>query len=78
VSVGFPIPAPTFRRRSGAPQHRRARPPADVAKRARVPDRYLSSADGERDALTVLKLLSFEEQIFVYVPDGELKTGRRF
>jgi hypothetical protein len=32
----------------------------------------------ERDALTVLKLLYFQEQIFVYVADGELKTEHSF
>ena len=46
---------------------------------------YLSSVDSDRDALTVLKLLAFQEQIHVFVEDGELKTehsfalaGRRF
>jgi hypothetical protein len=31
-----------------------------------------------RDALTVLKLLFFQEQIFVYVDDGELRTDHSF
>jgi hypothetical protein len=41
--------------------------------------------DSERDALTVLKLLAFQEQIHVFVAEGELRTehsfslaGRRF
>lgn len=34
--------------------------------------------DSERDALTVLKLLYFQERIFVYVVDGELKTDHSF
>jgi hypothetical protein len=34
--------------------------------------------DSERDALTVLKLLYFQEQISVYVADGELKTEHSF
>jgi hypothetical protein len=42
------------------------------------PGHYLSSIDTERDALTVLKLLYFQEQIFVYVADGELKTEQSF
>jgi hypothetical protein len=42
------------------------------------PGHYLSSVDTERDALTVLKLLYFQEQIFVHVVDGELKTEHSF
>jgi hypothetical protein len=42
------------------------------------PGHYLSSVDSERDALTVLKLLYFQERIFVYVADGELKTDHSF
>jgi hypothetical protein len=42
------------------------------------PGHYLSSVDSERDALTVLTLLSFQEQIFVYVADGELRTEHSF
>jgi hypothetical protein len=39
---------------------------------------YLSSVDSERDGLTVLKLLYFQEHIFVYVAEGELKTDHSF
>ena len=39
---------------------------------------YLSSVDSERDALTVLKLLYFQERIFVYVAEGELRTDHSF
>jgi hypothetical protein len=42
------------------------------------PGHYLSSVDSERDALTVLKQLYFEERIFVYVADGDLKTDHSF
>ena len=42
------------------------------------PGHYLSSVDSERDALTVLKLLAFEECIDVYVSDGELRTDHSF
>jgi hypothetical protein len=42
------------------------------------PGHYLSSVDSERDALTVIKLLSFEERIHVLVRDGELRTEHSF
>jgi hypothetical protein len=78
VSVGFPIPSANFTatlepRNTG--QH-------DLLLTSRselpLPGHYLSSVDSERDALTVLKLLYFQEQIFVYVADGELKTDHSF
>src|SRR4051794_19169234 len=78
VSVGFPIPSGNFTAtllprnvggreflltsRSGLP----------------FPGHYLSSVDGDRDALTVLKLLAFEEEIHVFVADGELRTDHSF
>ena len=40
------------------------------------PGHYLSSVDSERDALTVLKLLYFQEQIFVYVADVDATVER--
>jgi hypothetical protein len=49
-----------------------------VKSRPRLPGHYLSSVNSERDALTVLKLLYFQERIFVYVADGELKTDHSF
>ena len=42
------------------------------------PGHYLSSVDSERDALTVLKLLSFQEEIHVHVADEELRTDHSF
>jgi hypothetical protein len=42
------------------------------------PGHYLSSVDSERDALTVIKLLSFNERIHVYVHEGELETDHSF
>ena len=42
------------------------------------PGHYLSSVDSERDALTVLKLLAFQEEISVFVTAGELKTDHSF
>ncbi|MGE5635623.1 MAG: hypothetical protein ACM3UV_01595 [Nocardioidaceae bacterium] len=78
VSVGFPIPGANFTatllpRNSG--EH-------DLVLTSRTelayPGHYLSSVDSERDALTVLKLLSFQEEIYVFFADGELKTDHSF
>jgi hypothetical protein len=78
VSVGFPIPSANFTatllpQNSG--QH-------DFVLTSRTElastGHYLSSVDSERDALTVLKLLYFQERIFVYVADGELRTDHSF
>ena len=78
VSVGFPIPNANFTatllpRNVG--EH-------DFVLTSRTelefPGHYLSSVDSERDALTVLKLLYFQEQIFVYVVDRELRTEHSF
>jgi hypothetical protein len=78
VSVGFPIPSANFTATLlpfNAGEH-------DFVLTSRTeldfPGHYLSSVDSERDALTVLKLLYFQEQIFVYVADGELKTDHSF
>jgi len=82
VSVGFPIPSANFTvtlepRNTG--EH-------DLLLTSRsklaFPGHYLSSVDSERDALTVLKLLSFHEQIHVYVrrwrpPDRPQFLSRR-
>jgi len=78
VSVCFPLPSANFTatlepRNSG--EH-------DLLltsdSKLAYPGHYLSSVDSERDALTVVKLLSFREQIHVYVADGELKTDHSF
>jgi hypothetical protein len=78
VSVGFPIPSANFTATllpCNAGEH-------DFVLTSRTelpyPGHYLSSVDSERDALTVLKLLYFEERIFVYVADGDLKTDHSF
>jgi hypothetical protein len=78
VSVGFPIPSANFTATllpRNAGEH-------DFVLTSRTdlefPGHYLSSVDSERDALTVLKLLSFHEQIFVFVADGELRTDHSF
>jgi hypothetical protein len=78
VSVGFPIPSANF---TATLLPRNARD-HDLLLTSRTelpfPGHYLSSVDSERDALTVLKLLYFEEQIYVYVANGELKTDHSF
>jgi hypothetical protein len=79
VSVGFPIPSSNFTatllpRNAGAHDF-------ELTSRSELPfpGHYLSSVDGERDALTVIKLLSFEERIEVWVTDaGELRTDHSF
>ncbi len=78
VSVGFPIPSANFTATllpENTGEH-------DFVLTSRselaFTGHYLSSVDSERDALTVLKLLYFQEQIFVYVADGELKTDHSF
>jgi hypothetical protein len=78
VSVGFPIPSANFT----ATLEPRNADEHDLLLTSRsqlaFPGHYLSSVDSERDALTVLKLLAFEEQIHVYVTGGELKTDHSF
>jgi hypothetical protein len=78
VSVGFPIPSANFTATllpQNAGEH-------DFVLTSRTelefPGHYLSSVDSERDALTVLKLLYFQEHIFVSVAEGELKTDHSF
>ena len=78
VSVGFPIPSANFTATllpRNAGKH-------DLLLTSRTelafPGHYLSSVDSERDALTVLKLLYFQELIFVHVADGELRTDHSF
>jgi hypothetical protein len=78
VSVGFPIPSANFTATllpCNAGEH-------DLVLKSLTelafPGHYLSSVDSERDALTVLKLLYFQERIYVYVADGDLKTEHSF
>jgi hypothetical protein len=78
VSVGFPIPGSNFTAtlepRNEGDGEFVLTSSSDLA----FPGHYLSSVDSERDALTVLKLLSFEERIHVLVVDGELRTEHSF
>jgi hypothetical protein len=79
VSVGFPIPSANFTAtlepRNAGEHDLVLTSRSDLA----FPGHYLSSVDSERDALTVLKLLSFHEEIDVYVDAaGELRTDHCF
>jgi hypothetical protein len=78
VSVGFPIPSANFT----ATLLPRNAGESDFLLTSRTglpfPGHYLSSVDGDRDALTVLKLLAFEEEIHVFVEDGALRTNHSF
>ena len=78
VSVGFPIPSANFT----ATLEPRNAGEHDLLLTSRTdlpyPGHYLSSVDSERDALTVLKLLSFHEQILVSAIDGELRAEHSF
>jgi hypothetical protein len=78
VSVGFPIPSANFTATllpRNADEHNFV-----LTSRTELefPGHYLSSVDSERDALTVLKLLYFQERILVYVTDGELRADHSF
>jgi hypothetical protein len=79
VSVGFPIPSANFTA-TLLPRNAGDR---DLLLTSRTdlpfPGHYLSSVDSERDALTVIKLLSFHEEIHVHLDDdGDLKTDHSF
>ncbi|MEA2157564.1 MAG: hypothetical protein QOE11_3704 [Solirubrobacteraceae bacterium] len=79
VSVGFPIPSANFTATllpGNAGEHG-----FELTSRTDLPftGHYLSSVDSERDALTVIKLLAFDELIEVYVTgDGELRSDHSF
>ena len=79
VSVGFPIPGSNFTAtllpRNAAEHDFELTSRTDLP----FPGHYLSSVAAECDALTVIKLLSFEERIHVWVTDeGELRTAHSF
>jgi len=78
VSVGFPIPNANFT--ATLLPRNAGRHDLELTSRTDLPypGHYLSSVDSERDALTVLKLLYFQERIYVYVAEGELKTDHSF
>jgi hypothetical protein len=76
VSVGFPIPSSNFT--ATLEPHNVGGDGLELSSRSSLeyPGHYLSAFDG--DALTVLKLLAFNERIHVHVDDGELKTEHSF
>jgi hypothetical protein len=78
VSVGFPIPSANFT--ATLLPYNVGEHDFLLTSRTRLgyPGHYLSSVDSDRDALTVLKLHAFQEEIYVYVADGELKTEHSF
>jgi hypothetical protein len=71
VSVGFPIPGANFTAtllpRNAGEHDLLLTSATDLP----FPGHYLSSVDGERDALTVVKLLYFQERILVFVAAGD-------
>ena len=78
VSVGFPIPSANFT--ATLEPRNTGRHDLLLTSRSELafPGHYLSSVDSERDALTVLKLLAFQEEIHVFVTDDGLKTDHSF
>src|SRR3954469_23753926 len=76
VSVGFPIPGSNFT--ATLQPHNVDGDGLLLSSRSPLPfpGHYLSAFDGE--ALSVIKLLAFHEQIDVFVRDGELKTEHSF
>ena len=78
VSVGFPIPSANFTA-TLLPQNDGEHDFVLTSQtELSFTGHYLSSIDSERDALTVLKLLYFQERIYVYVAEGELRTDHSF
>jgi hypothetical protein len=78
VSVGFPIPSANFT--ATLLPHNTGEHDLLLSSRSELPypGHYLSSVDSERDALTVLKLLYFQEEIFVHVTESDLRTEHSF
>jgi hypothetical protein len=78
VSVGFPIPGANFTAtllpRNAGEHDLLLTSATDLA----FPGHYLSSVDAERDALTVLKLLYFQERILVGVDADDLRAEHSF
>lgn len=78
VSVGFPLPEGSFT----ATLRPRPRPDGGLTLTSRVPDgqagHYLSYVDTAADELTTLGVPGFEEELDVYVEDGELRAEHAF
>jgi hypothetical protein len=77
VSVGFPLPDSNFTA-TLLPNNINE---CNLLLKSRntgypYPGHYLTASEGEK--LTVLKLVTFDEEIEVYVEDGQLRTDHRF
>jgi hypothetical protein len=78
VSVGFPLPDGNFtatllpHSNRGNGMLLKSRTPLDY------PGHYLSAIEADGDRITTLRLSSFDEEIDVYIEDGDLKTDHRF
>jgi len=78
VSVGFPVPEGSFT----ATLRPQARPDRGLTLTSRVDDgqagHYLTYVDPAADELTALAVHGFEEQLDVFVEDGELRAEHAF
>lgn len=78
VSVGFPVPEGSFT----ATLLPRSRPDGGLTLTSRVADgqagHYLTYVDSAADELTALAVHGFEEQLDVFVADGELRAEHAF
>lgn len=77
VSVGFPLPNANFSA-TLLPNNNKGDGLLLRSKGHPFAGHYLSAIEGEGGQLTTLKLLNFNEEIDVYVEDGELLTDHRF
>jgi hypothetical protein len=78
VSVGFPLPQANFT----ATLAPRSRPGGGLVLTSRSdldhPGHYLTIVDSETRDLTALAVRGFDEQLDVYVEDGELRAEHAF
>ncbi len=77
VSVGFPLPSGSFTA-TLLPSNFRDDGLLLSSRRGRFQGHYLAAVDPETNQVTVVRLESFDEEIEVYVADGELFTDHRF
>ena len=77
VSVGFPLPAGSFTA-TLLPSNFRDDGLLLSSRQGRFQGHYLAAVDPETEQVTVVRLESFDEEIEVYVVDGELVTDHRF
>lgn len=77
VSVGFPLPSGSFTA-TLLPSNFGGDGLLLSSRRGRFQGHYLAAVEPESDQVTVIRLESFDEEIEVYVVDGELLTDHRF